>query len=39
VSLSVKTIETHRRQLMEKLNLFSVAELTRYAVRGGLVAP
>jgi DNA-binding NarL/FixJ family response regulator len=37
--LSVKTIETHRRQLMEKLNLFSVAELTRYAVRGGLVAP
>jgi DNA-binding NarL/FixJ family response regulator len=39
LSLSVKTIETHRRQLMEKLNLFSVAELTRYAVRGGLVAP
>jgi DNA-binding NarL/FixJ family response regulator len=39
LKLSVKTIETHRRQLMEKLNLFSVAELTRYAVRGGLVAP
>lgn len=39
LSLSVKTIETHRRQLMEKLNLYSVAELTRYAVRGGLVAP
>ena len=39
LNLSVKTIETHRRQLMEKLNLFSVAELTRYAVRGGLVAP
>jgi DNA-binding NarL/FixJ family response regulator len=39
LNLSVKTIETHRRQLMEKLNLYSVAELTRYAVRGGLVAP
>jgi DNA-binding NarL/FixJ family response regulator len=39
LKLSVKTIETHRRQLMEKLNLFSIAELTRYAVRGGLVSP
>jgi DNA-binding NarL/FixJ family response regulator len=34
--VSVKTIETHRRQLMEKLNLYSVAELTKYAVREGL---
>jgi DNA-binding NarL/FixJ family response regulator len=39
LKLSVKTVETHRRQLMDKLNLFSVAELTRYAVRGGLVSP
>lgn len=39
LNLSVKTIETHRRQLMEKLNLYSIAELTRYAVRGGLVSP
>jgi DNA-binding NarL/FixJ family response regulator len=39
LSLSVKTIETHRRQVMDKLNLYSVAELTRYAVREGLVAP
>ena len=39
LGISVKTIETHRRQLMEKLNIYSVAELTRYAVRGGLVAP
>ena len=31
--LSVKTIETHRRNLMEKLNLYSVAELTKYAIR------
>jgi len=34
--VSVKTIETHRRQIMEKLNLFSVAELTKYAIRQGL---
>jgi DNA-binding NarL/FixJ family response regulator len=34
--LSVKTVETHRRQIMEKLGLHSVAELTRYAIREGL---
>jgi len=36
--VSVKTIETHRRQIMEKLNLFSVAELTKYAIREGLTS-
>lgn len=34
--VSVKTIETHRRQIMEKLDLHSVAELTKYAVKEGL---
>lgn len=34
--LSVKTIETHRRNIMEKLDLHSMAELTKYAVREGL---
>jgi DNA-binding NarL/FixJ family response regulator len=34
--LSVKTIETHRANIMAKLNLFSVAELTKYAIRRGL---
>ena len=34
--VSVKTIETHRRQLMSKLGVNSVAELTRYAIREGL---
>jgi two component transcriptional regulator, LuxR family len=34
--LSVKTIETHRQQIMEKLNLRSIAELTKYAIREGL---
>ena len=34
--LSVKTIETHRRELMRKLDLHTVAELTKYALREGL---
>ena len=37
--VSVKTVETHRRNIMQKLNLHSVAELTKYAVRQGLTAP
>ncbi len=36
LSVSGKTIETHRRQIMEKLGLHSVAELTKYAIREGL---
>jgi DNA-binding NarL/FixJ family response regulator len=36
LSVSVKTIETHRKQIMDKLDLHSVAELTKYAVREGL---
>jgi len=36
LDVSVKTVETHRRQLMEKLHLYSVAELTKYAVREGI---
>jgi two-component system, NarL family, response regulator NreC len=36
--VSVKTIETHRRQIMEKLHLFSVSELTKYAIREGLTS-
>jgi DNA-binding NarL/FixJ family response regulator len=38
LDVSAKTIETHRRKLMEKLNIYSVAELTKYAVREGLTA-
>jgi DNA-binding NarL/FixJ family response regulator len=34
--VSVKTVETHRRHLMTKLNLHSIAELTKYAVREGI---
>ena len=38
LGLSVKTVDTHRRQVMEKLQLYSVAELTHYAIREGLTA-
>jgi len=34
--LSAKTVETHRMHIMDKLNLYSIAELTRYAIREGL---
>ena len=36
LSVSVKTIETHRQNIMRKLDMYSVAELTKYAVREGL---
>ena len=35
--LSVKTAETHRTNLMRKLNLHSVADITLYAVRNGII--
>jgi DNA-binding NarL/FixJ family response regulator len=34
--VSTKTIEANRRQIMEKLDVHSIAELTKYAVREGL---
>jgi DNA-binding NarL/FixJ family response regulator len=34
--VSTKTIEANRRQIMEKLDIHTVAELTKYAVREGL---
>lgn len=39
LGISVKTVETHRAQLSRKLNLNSIADLTRYAIRSGLVSP
>jgi DNA-binding NarL/FixJ family response regulator len=38
LGLSVKTIETHRTEIMERLEIRDVAGLTRYAVRKGLVS-
>ena len=34
--ISIKTVETHRKKLMDKLSIDSVAELTKYAIREGL---
>lgn len=39
LNLSVKTVETHRAQLMQRLDIFDVAGLTRYAIRTGLIDP
>lgn len=36
LGVSVKTVETHRRHIMEKLELRSVAELTKFAIREGM---
>jgi two-component system response regulator NreC len=36
--VSVKTIETHRQQVMDKLDIHSIAELTKYAIREGLTS-
>jgi DNA-binding NarL/FixJ family response regulator len=35
--LSVYTVEAHRGRIMEKLNLHSVGEIVRFAVRNGLI--
>jgi DNA-binding NarL/FixJ family response regulator len=37
--VSVKTIETHRRQIMGRLRLQSIADLTKYAIREGFTSP
>ncbi|MCC8167095.1 MAG: response regulator transcription factor [Planctomycetes bacterium] len=36
--VSVKTVDSHRRQIMAKLGLNSVAELTKYAIRSGITS-
>ena len=36
--LSAKTIESHRAQIMDKLGLRTVAELTKFAIREGLTS-
>jgi DNA-binding NarL/FixJ family response regulator len=38
LELSVKTVETHRRQLMERLQIFDVPGLVRFALRHGLIS-
>jgi two-component system, NarL family, response regulator NreC len=38
LSVSVKTIDTHRQHIMDKLDIHNIAELTRYAIREGLTS-
>lgn len=37
--VSVKTVETHRAQIMDRLGIHDVAGLVRFAIRAGLVTP
>ena len=37
LSISIKTVEKHRQQVMNKLNIHDVAGLTRYAISKGMV--
>ena len=39
LEISVRTVESHRANLMRKLDLRSVARLTQFAIREGLVEP
>lgn len=39
LEISSKTIDTHRNHLLKKLNLRNNADLTRFAIRHGLIAP
>ncbi|MGD2079524.1 MAG: response regulator transcription factor [Nitrospirota bacterium] len=36
LNVSIKTVETHRMKIMDKLDIRSLAELTKYAIREGL---
>jgi two-component system response regulator NreC len=38
LNISIKTVESHRKNIMTKLDLHTVAELTKYAVRRGLTS-
>jgi DNA-binding NarL/FixJ family response regulator len=39
LNVSVKTVETHRNELMQRLDIHDVAGLVRYTIRIGLVSP
>lgn len=39
LNISVRTVEGHRTEIMERLGIHDVAGLVRYAVRTGLIAP
>jgi DNA-binding NarL/FixJ family response regulator len=39
LGISVRTVETHRRSVMQKLDANSIVELVHYAIRNGIVQP
>lgn len=39
LNIAEKTVGAHRRNIMDKLKLFSVADLTKYAIREGIILP
>jgi DNA-binding NarL/FixJ family response regulator len=39
LSIGIKTVETHRAQLMERLGIHDLLGLIRYAIRTGLISP
>ncbi len=38
LNLSTKTVESHRRNMMKKLSIFTIAGLTRFAIQEGIIA-
>ncbi|MBW4056305.1 MAG: hypothetical protein HIU83_13065 [Proteobacteria bacterium] len=36
MTISTKTVDTHRQHIMDKLNIRGIADLTRYAIRKGI---
>ena len=38
LGIGVRTIETHRERIMEKLNIHTIAGLTRFAIRNGVIS-
>ena len=38
LNISVKTVETHRAQLMDRLQIHDIPGLVRYAIRNGLIS-
>jgi DNA-binding NarL/FixJ family response regulator len=39
LGVSIKTVESHRAQIMKRLDIWDVPGLVRYAIRSGLVSP